>query len=159
MKCRACNAELEYTFADIGVSPLSNSYLAADQLQAMEPHYPLKVLLCSECWLVQLPAVIRPEDIFSDYAYFSSFSETWLLHAEDYVEKMVQRFGFNENHNVIEIASNDGYLLQYFRQMGLDVLGVEPARNVAKAVANAAHKTGVAQRTKRQLGTVAGVIH
>ena len=99
----------------------------------MEPHYPLKVLLCSECWLVQLPAVTRPEDIFSDYAYFSSFSETWLRHAEDYVEKMVQRFGFNENHSVIEIASNDGYLLQYFAQRGIPVLGIEPAANVAKA--------------------------
>jgi SAM-dependent methyltransferase len=99
----------------------------------MEPHYPLKVLLCSECWLVQLPAVTRPEDIFRDYAYFSSFSETWLRHAEDYVEKMVQRFGFNENHNVIEIASNDGYLLQYFLQLGISVLGIEPAANVAEA--------------------------
>lgn len=133
MKCRACNAELEHTFVDLGVSPLSNSYLAADQLQAMEPHYPLKVLLCSECWLVQLPDVTRPEDIFSDYAYFSSFSETWLRHAEDYVEKMVRRFGFNENHNVIEIASNDGYLLQYFAQRGIPVLGIEPAANVAEA--------------------------
>ena len=99
----------------------------------MEPHYPLKVLLCSECWLVQLPAVTRPEDIFSDYVYFSSFSETWLRHAEDYVEKMVQRFGFNENHNVIEIASNDGYLLQYFLQRGIPILGIEPAANVAEA--------------------------
>ena len=133
MECRACNAELEHTFVDLGVSPLSNSYLAADQLPAMEPHYPLKVLLCSECWLVQLPAVTRPEDIFSDYAYFSSFSETWLRHAEDYVEKMVQRFGLNENHNVIEIASNDGYLLQYFLQRGIPVLGIEPAANVAEA--------------------------
>ena len=98
----------------------------------MEPHYPLKVLLCSECWLVQLPAVTRPEDIFSDYAYFSSFSETWLRHAEDYVEKMIQRFGFDKTHNMVEIASNDGYLLQYFAQRGIPVLGIEPAANVAK---------------------------
>lgn len=132
MKCRACNAELEHTFVDLGVSPLSNSYLAADQLQVMEPHYPLKVLLCSECWLVQLPAAAQPEDIFSDYAYFSSFSETWLHHVEDYVEKMIQRFEFNEGHKVIEIASNDGYLLQYFVQRGIPVLGIEPAANVAK---------------------------
>jgi 2-polyprenyl-3-methyl-5-hydroxy-6-metoxy-1,4-benzoquinol methylase len=107
--------------------------LAADQLQAMEPYYPLKVLLCTECWLVQLPAVARPEDIFSDYAYFSSFSETWLRHAEEYVEKMIQRFGINENHKMVEIASNDGYLLQYFGRSGIPVLGIEPAANVAKA--------------------------
>ncbi len=131
MKCRACNAELKHIFVDLGVSPLSNSYLDADKLQAMEPHYPLKVLLCSECWLVQLPAVTRPEDIFSDYAYFSSFSETWLRHAEDYVEKMIQRFGFDKSHNMVEIASNDGYLLQYFLQRGIPVLGIEPAANVA----------------------------
>jgi len=132
MKCRACNAEIEHTFVDLGVSPLSNSYLAADQLQAMEPHYPLKVLLCSQCWLAQLPVVVKPHDIFSDYAYFSSFSESWLRHAEDYVEKMVERFEFKEGHKVIEIASNDGYLLQYFAQRGIPVLGIEPAANVAK---------------------------
>ena len=132
MKVRACNAKLEHQFVDLGVSPLSNSYLAADQIQAMEPHYPLKVLLCSECWLVQLPAVARPEDIFSDYAYFSSYSDSWLRHAEDYVEKMIQRFGFDKTHNMVEIASNDGYLLQYFVQRGITVLGIEPAANVAK---------------------------
>jgi len=133
MQCRSCEQELNHTFVDLGASPLSNSYLAADGLEAMEPHYPLKVLLCAHCRLVQLPAVTKPENIFSDYAYFSSFSETWLLHAKDYVEKMVKRFGFNENHNVIEIASNDGYLLQYFAQRGIPVLGIEPAANVAKA--------------------------
>ena len=132
MQCRACEQELNHTFVDLGASPLSNSYLAADGLEAMEPHYPLKVLLCTHCWLVQLGAVIKPENIFSDYAYFSSFSETWLLHAKDYVEKMVQRFEFNEGHKVIEIASNDGYLLQYFAQRGIPVLGIEPAENVAK---------------------------
>ena len=131
-ECRACGASLEQIFVDLGTSPLANSYVSADKANAMEPFYPLRVLLCTECWLVQLPAVARPEDIFSDYAYFSSFSETWLLHAEDYVEKMVQRFGFNENYNVIEIASNDGYLLQYFVQRGITVLGIEPAANVAK---------------------------
>ena len=132
MKCRACNAELEYTFVDLGVSPLSNSYLSEDQLQAMEPHYPLKVSLCTQCWLVQLPAVTRAEDIFSDYAYFSSFSESWLRHCEAYVEQMIQRFGFGQDHHMVEIASNDGYLLQYFAQRGIPVLGVEPAANVAK---------------------------
>jgi len=132
MKCRACDAELKHTFVDLGVSPLSNSYLAAADLQAMEPHYPLKVLLCAHCWLVQSPAVARPEDIFSDYAYFSSYSDSWLRHAEDYVEKMIQRFGFDKTHNMVEIASNDGYLLQYFLQRGIPVLGIEPAANVAK---------------------------
>ena len=132
MQCRACQQELVHTFVDLGASPLSNSYLTADGLEAMEPHYPLKVLLCTHCWLVQLGAVTKPENIFSDYAYFSSFSETWLLHAKDYVEKMIQRFEFNEDHKVIEIASNDGYLLQYFTQRGIPVLGIEPAANVAK---------------------------
>lgn len=132
-ECRACGASLEQIFVDLGTSPLANSYVSEDKADVMEPFYPLCVLLCSECWLVQLPAVTRPEDMFSDYAYFSSFSETWLRHAEDYVEKMVQRFGLNENHNVIEIASNDGYLLQYFLQRGIPILGIEPAANVAEA--------------------------
>jgi SAM-dependent methyltransferase len=133
MKCRACNAELKHTFVDLGVSPLSNSYLTAADLQAMEPHYPLKVLLCSQCWLAQLAVVTKPHDIFSDYAYFSSFSESCLRHAEDYVEKMLQRFGFDATHNIVEIASNDGYLLQYFAKRGIPVLGIEPAANIAKA--------------------------
>jgi SAM-dependent methyltransferase len=98
----------------------------------MEPYYPLKVFLCTQCWLVQLPAAAPPEEIFSDYAYFSSFSETWLKHAEKYVEQMVGRFGFDEKNRVVEIASNDGYLLQYFVQRGIPVLGIEPAANVAE---------------------------
>jgi len=133
MKCRACNAELKHTFVDLGVSPLSNSYLSRDDLEVMEPHFPLKVLICSQCWLAQLPAVAQVEDIFSDYAYFSSYSESWLRHAENYVEKMVRHFGFNESHSVVEIASNDGYLLQYFVRRGIPVLGIEPAANVAAA--------------------------
>ena len=132
-ECRACGESLKQTFVDLGTSPLANSYVSADRADVMEPFYTLCVLLCTECWLVQLPAAAQPEDIFSDYAYFSSFSETWLRHASEYVEKMVQRFGFNENHNVTEIASNDGYLLQYFVQRGIPVLGIEPAANVAKA--------------------------
>lgn len=132
MKCRACENELNDTFVDLGVSPLSNSYLTSDALEAMEPHYPLKVLLCSHCWLVQLPAATTPENIFSDYAYFSSFSQSWLDHAKEYVEKMIKRFGFNENNSVVEIASNDGYLLQYFAEKNIPVLGIEPAANVAK---------------------------
>ena len=134
-ECRACGASLKQIFVDFGTSPLANSYVSADKADVMEAFYPLCVLLCTECWLVQLPAAVQPEDIFSDYAYFSSFSETWLRHAEDYVEKMVQRFGFNESHNVIEVASNDGYLLQYFVLRGIPVLGVEPAANVAKVSA------------------------
>ncbi len=132
MKCRACENTLNDIFVDLGVSPLSNSYLAEDALEAMEPHFPLKVLLCSHCWLVQLPAVTTPENIFSDYAYFSSFSQSWLDHAKDYVGKMTTRFGFNENNNVVEIASNDGYLLQFFAEKNIPVLGIEPAANVAK---------------------------
>lgn len=132
MKCRACDKELAHTFLDLGVSPLSNSYLSADSLSAMEPHYPLKVMLCDHCWLVQLPAVTTPENIFSDYAYFSSFSQSWLDHAKEYVEKTISRFNFNESSSVVEIASNDGYLLQYFTEKNIPVLGIEPAGNVAR---------------------------
>ncbi len=132
-RCRSCDAEIEHVLVDLGVSPLSNSYLSAERLDAMEPFYPLRVLLCGNCWLAQLPAATRPEDIFSDYAYFSSYSESWLRHAENYVEMMIRRFGLDASRRVIEIAANDGYLLQYFAARGVPVLGIEPAANVAQA--------------------------
>jgi len=115
------------------MSPLANSYLSADQLDRMEPFYPLHAYVCSNCFLVQLQEFETPEHIFSDYAYFSSFSDSFVAHAEAYVEDMVTRFGFDETSQVIEIASNDGYLLQFFVAKNVPVLGIEPAANVAKA--------------------------
>jgi 2-polyprenyl-3-methyl-5-hydroxy-6-metoxy-1,4-benzoquinol methylase len=135
--CRFCNAKLTHTFCDLGMSPLSNAYLQPEQLQQMEPFYPLHAYVCEHCYLVQLQEFQSPENIFSDYAYFSSYSESWLKHAKAYTEYMIERFGFNSTSHIVEIASNDGYLLQYFKAKNIPVLGVEPAQNVAK-VAQAA---------------------
>src|SRR4030043_1438802 len=137
--CRFCGKDLKYVFVDLGISPLANSYLKAEELEVMEPHYPLKVYVCEKCFLVQLPEWESPEKIFSDYAYFSSYSETWLKHAKDYTDLMVARFGFHPQSLVIEIASNDGYLLQYFKEKSIPVLGMEPAKNVA----NVANEAGI----------------
>jgi 2-polyprenyl-3-methyl-5-hydroxy-6-metoxy-1,4-benzoquinol methylase len=131
--CRFCNKKLKYTFANLGVSPLANSYLKEEQLQNMEPFFPLNVWVCEKCYLVQLSEFQNPENIFSDYAYFSSYSDSWLKHAKNFAYKMIQRFGLNSQSSIIEIASNDGYLLQYFKEKGIPVLGIEPAKNVAKA--------------------------
>jgi len=132
-KCRYCSNSLNDIFVDLGVSPLSNSFLNENQLNIMEPHYPLCVYICTKCYLVQLPEFQKPKDIFSDYAYFSSFSKSWLKHAESYTNLMVERFGFNNNSQVIEIASNDGYLLRFFKEKDIPVLGIEPAENVAES--------------------------
>jgi SAM-dependent methyltransferase len=121
------------------MSPLSNAYLREDQLQGMEPFFPLKVYVCEACFLVQLPEWEAPENIFSDYAYFSSYSESWLKHAENYCDAMVKRFGYGRDSFVVELASNDGYLLQYFKAKSIPVLGIEPAKNVALA----AEKAGI----------------
>ena len=133
LSCRFCQTPLRHSFCDLGMSPLSNSYVPEDRLQAMEPFFPLHAYVCDQCFLVQLPAVEKPENIFSDYAYFSSYSESWLAHCEAYVEKMIARFELGSRHQVVELASNDGYLLQYFKARGVPVLGVEPAANVAEA--------------------------
>ncbi|WKZ17919.1 MAG: class I SAM-dependent methyltransferase [Candidatus Jettenia sp. CY-1] len=138
-KCRFCKSHLNHTFVDLGMSPLANSYLKTEQLQHMEPFYPLHVYVCKACLLVQLPLFESPDKIFSDYAYFSSYSDSWLKHARDYTKLMVERFGFDLRSTVVEIASNDGYLLQYFKERGIPVLGIEPAKNVAKA----AEKAGI----------------
>jgi SAM-dependent methyltransferase len=130
--CRSCGAALEHTFCDLGASPLSNSYLEPDQLGAMEPFYPLHARVCARCFLVQIEAVETPERHFGDYAYFSSYADTWLEHARAYVEMATARFGLGPSSRVVEIASNDGYLLQYFKARGVPVLGVEPAANVAR---------------------------
>ena len=132
-RCRSCGAELRHTFCDLGMSPLSNRFLDASQLNAMEPFYPLHAYVCAECFLVQIEQFEAPQRIFSEYAYFSSYSDSWLAHAERYVESMIRRFGIGIASRVVEIASNDGYLLQYFSRRGVPVLGVEPAANVARA--------------------------
>ena len=137
--CRFCGNNLKTTFLELGMSPLANSYLKEEQLNRMEPFYPLHVYVCEACYLVQLQEFQTPEEIFSDYAYFSSYSDSWLQHAKAYTELMVRRFGYGPNSRVIEIASNDGYLLQYFREKSIPVLGIEPAKNVA----NAANEAGI----------------
>jgi SAM-dependent methyltransferase len=131
LSCRFCGAELTESFADLGMSPLSNAFIAADRAAAMEKFYPLHAYVCSACRLVQLAAFESPEHIFGDYLYFSSYAESWLAHASAYARAMIQRFGLGPASQVVEIASNDGYLLQYFQAAGVPVLGVEPAANVA----------------------------
>jgi SAM-dependent methyltransferase len=130
--CRFCGAPLEHVFADLGMSPLANSYLTPEQVNAMERFYPLRAFVCSRCFLVQLEEFETPDHIFSDYAYFSSYSTSWLDHSRRYVEQMSERFGIDKRSHVVELASNDGYLLQYFRERQVPVLGIEPAANVAK---------------------------
>ena len=130
-KCRFCATKLEHTFVDLGMSPLCESYLSSDHLNQMEPFYPLHVYVCASCFLVQLEAYVSPEHIFSDYAYFSSYSDSWLAHAKAYTDQMTQRFSLDSKSLVVEVASNDGYLLQYFVQKNVPVLGIEPAANVA----------------------------
>ena len=132
-KCRFCAAVLEHTFVDLGMSPLCESYLPADHLNQMEPFYPLHVYVCGHCFLVQLETYVSPEHIFTDYAYFSSFSDSWLAHAKRYTGLMVERFAIGAKSFVVELASNDGYLLQYFVEKQVPVLGIEPAENVAAA--------------------------
>lgn len=129
--CRLCGDPLKDLFLDLGISPLANSYVHSERLQQSEAMYPLKTYVCGGCFLVQIEDYESPEHIFSDYAYFSSYSESWLAHSKAYVDKMMDKYKFNRNHQVIEIASNDGYLLQYFVDYNVPVLGIEPAANVA----------------------------
>lgn len=131
-RCRFCGATLRHTLVDLGMSPLCESYLSFEQLNGLEPFYPLHVQVCENCFLVQLQEYVKPEEIFTEYAYFSSYSDSWLQHASKYVDLMVERFGFGRGSFVVELASNDGYLLQYFVKKEIPVLGVEPAANVAK---------------------------
>jgi len=131
-QCRFCKTPLKHTFVDLGMSPLSNSYLKLEQLNKSESFYPLHTYVCEKCLLVQLEEFESPDYIFSGYAYFSSYSDTWLNHAKQYTNLMVERFGFNQSSQVVEIASNDGYLLQFFQARNIPVLGIEPASNVAQ---------------------------
>lgn len=139
MNCRFCGAALERTFVDLGMSPLCETYPSVAELARGEMYYPLHVYICEQCWLVQLEEFETAESIFSDYAYFASFSDSWLKHCEKYCNDMKARFDLNAQSFVAEVASNDGYLLQYFVRMGIPVLGIEPAANVAVA----AEKKGV----------------
>ena len=143
LSCRFCGAPLSHVFVDLGASPLANSYLEPADLRKSERFYPLCVYVCGECLLVQLPEEERPEEIFSDYAYFSSYSESWLRHAREYAEAMTGRFGLGPSHQVVEVASNDGYLLRWFVERGIQVLGIEPAGNVAEAAESAGIPTVV----------------
>lgn len=130
--CRFCGAGLQRTFVDLGMSPLCETYPAAADLNHGEVYYPLHVYVCEKCWLVQLEEYESAEGIFSEYAYFSSYSDSWLKHCENYCDKMRARFGLGRQSFVVEVASNDGYLLQYFVRQDVPVLGIEPAANVAK---------------------------
>jgi hypothetical protein len=131
--CRFCGAPLHRTVVDLGMSPLCESFLAADELDRMEPFYPLNVRICDGCLLVQLPEYVPPEEIFTEYAYFSAYSDSFVQHARDYVTMVVERLGLDESSFVVEIASNDGYLLQHFVELEIPILGIEPAENVAAA--------------------------
>jgi SAM-dependent methyltransferase len=131
--CRFCAAPLCQTFVDLGMSPLCESYVPADRVNAMEPFYPLHVRICERCLLVQLEEFVAPDKIFTEYAYFSSYSDSWVAHARAYVEMAVERFGLDSDSLVVELASNDGYLLQHVVERGIPALGIEPAANVAAA--------------------------
>jgi SAM-dependent methyltransferase len=131
LNCAFCATPLRTTFVDLGMGPLVDAYVKPTELDRMDPFLPLHAYVCEACFLVQLPEAASPEEMFGDYPYFSSVSASWLEHARRYVEQVVPRFGLGPGSRVIEIASNDGYLLQYLKEKGIPVLGIEPARNVA----------------------------
>ncbi|MBL6448109.1 methyltransferase domain-containing protein [Fulvivirga sp. 29W222] len=141
--CRFCGTPLTYTFVDLGMSPLCQDHVKPWELKDMEPFYPLHAYVCDNCFLVQLEEFVPPSKIYEDYAYFSSYSDSWLKHAKDYTEKVTKRFDLNSKKLVVELASNDGYLLQYFKEKDIPVLGVEPAANVAEHAINKGIKTEV----------------
>jgi SAM-dependent methyltransferase len=130
--CRFCSAPLRHTFVDLGMSPLCESYVPAERVNAMEPFYPLHAKICERCLLVQLEEFVTADHIFSEYAYFSSYSDSWVAHARTYVEMAIERFGLDSDSLVMEVASNDGYLLQHVVERGIPALGIEPAANVAE---------------------------
>src|SRR3954452_19309743 len=132
-RCRLCGAGLTHTFVDLGMSPPCESFLTQDQVDAMEAYFPLHVMLCDQCFLVQLKEYVSPQDIFTEYAYFSSFSASWVAHAKSYCEMITERLRLGPDSLVVELASNDGYLLQHFLPLNVPVLGIEPAANVAAA--------------------------
>jgi SAM-dependent methyltransferase len=129
--CRLCGTLLKHNFVDLGMSPPCESFLRANQIDGVEPYFPLRVMVCESCFLVQLPEYVSAREIFSDYAYFSSYSTSWVEHARRYCVAMKKRFDLGPKSLVVELASNDGYLLQHFLPLGVPVLGIEPAANVA----------------------------
>ena len=133
LTCRLCGERLEHEVVDLGMSPLCESYVRLERRHEMEPFYPLCVFVCGACFLVQLPAHVAGRDIFTEYAYFSSYSDSWLAHAERFAATMTRRLGLGATSQVVEVGSNDGYLLQYFLRHGIPVLGIDPAANVARA--------------------------
>jgi SAM-dependent methyltransferase len=141
--CRLCDGKLTETFVDLGMSPLCESYVPPESLDSREIFYPLHVRICSDCLLVQLPAYVDGEDIFSDYLYFSSYSDSWVAHAKRYAEAMTERLSLDRDSLVVEVASNDGYLLQHFVANGIPVVGVEPAANVAEVARGKGIRTEV----------------
>lgn len=152
--CRFCKTPLTQTFCNLGMSPLANSYLKKEQLEKDEPFFPLHAYVCPSCFLVQLEEFESPQNIFRDYAYFSSYFPSWLAHCKNYTETMIARFKLNRSHQVIEVASNDGYLLKYFQENDIPILGIEPAENVAKTAIENGIPTEVkffTQETAREL--------
>src|SRR5262245_16793384 len=131
-RCRICSRQLQTTFVDLGMSPLCESFRTADDVNAMEPYYPLHALVCDGFFLVQLREYVQPEHIFTEYAYFSSYSTSWVEHARRYCEMIKARLNLGANSRVYEVASNDGYLLQHFLPLDVPVVGIEPAANVAE---------------------------
>lgn len=138
-KCRFCDTELNTKFASLGMQPLCQDHVKPHELNQMEPHYPLEAYVCETCYLVQLEEFVAPDKIFNDYAYFSSYSDSWLAHAKAYEELIIEKLQLDANSFVTEIASNDGYLLQYFKKDGIPVLGIEPAENVARFAIDEMH--------------------
>ncbi len=132
-RCRFCGGVLSTTFVDLGMSPLCESFVPAERLESMEPFFPLHARACDDCRLVQLDSFVSPDEIFVEYAYFSSYSTSWVEHARRYVELMIERLGLDSSSFVVELASNDGYLLRHFIGTGVRILGIEPAKNIAAA--------------------------
>jgi SAM-dependent methyltransferase len=158
--CRSCSSNLEKPFLSLGNAPLSNAFLTENDMQEMEPYYPLEVYVCRNCFLVQIDEFVSARRIFSsDYAYYSSYSESWLQHCKEYAEMTVERFGLKDTSYVIEIGSNDGYLLQYYKQYGIPLLGIEPAANTAEVAIRDGIPTDIAffnESYARKLGKSSG---
>lgn len=155
-QCRFCSAPLSLTVVDLGMSPLCESFLRADQMRQMEPFFPLHVFACERCWLVQLETFVPPDEIFTEYAYFSAYSTSWVEHARLYVEMIRDRLELGADDLVVELASNDGYLLQHFVGTGIPILGIDPAANIAEAAEERGVPTLVAffgRETAEQLVT------
>ena len=160
--CRFCEAPLQHSLVDLGMSPLCESYVSAEKANQMEAFYPLHVHVCGNCFLAQLEQYVSPEEIFNEYAYFSSYSDSWLAHAKGYTDMIVARLGLDRRSRVMELASNDGYLLQYFVEKGITVIGVEPAANVAKVAEEKGVRTAVkffGRQTAKELLASHGPVH